>query len=630
MFAILAALLPASSLGAAIPSAKEHTNTLGMKFIHIKPGEFLMGQGAEPPHSREEWLNRDWDEAPDHKVTISKGFYMAACETTNLQYEQFDPKHKKYRRKPDDGRADVDTDNEPVTFITWHEARDFCAWLSNNEGKSYRLPTEAEWEYCCRAGTRSLYSTGDTIQPDQANFGVTAEGKRLTTVPVGTYKPNPWLLHDMHGNVAEWCLDIYGPYESGQQTDPLGRESGDVRVVRGWSFQSTKPIDNKRFLRCANRSGQLPDDANRYTGFRVVIGEMPSSKLLPAIVQPYQRDVRQVPLRKAGLDPAKPFFKSYSKEGAGPLMANDSWGPIFNKWNHFSAICVCPNDDLLAVWYTTVNESGRECSQAVSRLRAGAEKWDPVCSFFTIPDVNCHAPVLFTAGKRIYHFFTQSLNGWDDASNGMRFSDDSGATWSPARIILPRTDADALSQPCSCIKTKDGTLVLACDGDNHKDERFLISKDDGKTWRVAKGDIRKSSGRKYVIHPALFQREDGAILTYMRGQNPMPVAISKDLGETFEVAPTGFPGIGSGQKAAVLKLQSGAVLLCSMDRTKELVGGVTFAALSLDDGKTWPHIKKVEGTGGYMSLAQFQDGLIYLNGTQMQIVAFNEAWIKEK
>src|SRR5205085_11973537 len=122
------------------------------------------------------------------------------------------------------GRDGIATaDAEPVVFVTWQQAADVCARLSKQEGKPYRLPTEAEWEYACRAGTTTLFHTGDALTPEQANLGVGREGKPLKTVPVGSYKPNAWGLYDMHGNVAEWCLDWHGPYAAGEQTDPVGR-----------------------------------------------------------------------------------------------------------------------------------------------------------------------------------------------------------------------------------------------------------------------------------------------------------------------------------------------------------------------------------------------------------------------
>jgi Neuraminidase (sialidase) len=344
---------------------------------------------------------------------------------------------------------------------------------------------------------------------------------------------------------------------------------------------------------------------------------------------PYQKNVKQSPAPKEGPDPKKPYHVKYALDKNNPTIPKDSWGPIFSNHNHYSAVCVCPNGDVLACWYTCVSESGRELAQACSRLRAGSDKWDEACLFFDVPDVNDHAPVLFCDGKRIFHFCTQSFFGWDFASNIVRWSDDNGVTWSQPRIMLTRDDPDRLSQPCSAFQTKDGTLVLACDGDNHVDERLMISKDRGQSWKVAKGDMRKTVG-KYAIHPAVVPTADGAILSFLRGPHPIPVLTSKDWGDTWEAKTTPFPGIGTGQKIAAMRLASGAILMCSQDNKKTVVdGGGTYAALSLDDGKTWPHVRKVEGVGGYMSVAQAPNGVIYLFGTRMGCAAFNETWLRE-
>jgi formylglycine-generating enzyme required for sulfatase activity len=629
----IVALVTALATGADLPAGKEFTNSIGMKLVRIEAGSFVMGQGDGPPQTRADWDGRDADESPAHKVTIGKAFYLGVTEVTNAQYEQFDPEHKRVRGK---GGASK-TDNEPVTYVTWQQAVDFCNWLTKKEGRPYRLPTEAEWEYACRAGTTTAYQTGDTLTSQQANFGVTPDGaKKATTVAVGSYPANAWGLFDMHGNVAEWCHDWYGPYEAGEQADPVGRADGHARVVRGWSYLPASHAKGAaRFCRSANRSGHLPEDANRCTGFRVVLGDLPATKPLPVAAPPlHQQNVKQglAPKDGPGPDPAKPYFVDFRKDGKLPVVAPNSWGPIYSSWNHFSTVCVCPNGDVLAVWYSTVQEEGRECAHAASRLRAGSDQWDPPSFFFGVPDVNTHAPVLLSDGKRLYHFGTQSLAGWDNSSDIMRWSDDSGATWSKPKIILARDEPNNMSQPCSAFVAKDGKLVLAVDGDfGHRDERVLISADRGQTWKVGAGDLRKAAG-KYAIHPAVVQQDDGAYLAFLRGPEPMPAFVSKDFGETWQPKTAPFPGIGVGQKAAALKLASGALLLASFDNKKMLVGGGTFVALSPDDGKTWPHVRKVEGPGGYMSLAQGQNGVIYLfgpRGSRIDCVAFNEAWLKE-
>jgi hypothetical protein len=217
----------------------------------------------------------------------------------------------------------------------------------------------------------------------------------------------------------------------------------------------------------------------------------------------------------------------------------------------------------------------------------------------------------------------------------MRTSDDNGATWSRPRIILTREDPRTMSQPCSAFLARNGKLVLAVDGDfSHRDERVMLSADRGKTWKVAGGDLRQAAGA-YAIHPAVVQRDDGAFLAFLRGPRPMPAFVSRDEGESWERLPTPFPGIGVGQKAAALKLASGALLLCSFDSKREMFGGKrgewpsTFAALSYDDGKTWAHVRPVRGPRGYLSLAQAPNGVIYLMGSRMTCAAFNEAWLKE-
>ena len=512
-------------------------------FLRLEAGEFTMGEGEAPPRTREEWKLREWDEAPAHRVKISRGFEIGASEVTNAQFRVFDPSHK-------------GPDAEPATRISWAQA------VAYADHFGVRLPTEAEWEYARRAG------------------------------------------HPLGARVAEWCLDWYGPYAPGEQVDPVGRAGGIARVVRG----------GKGVERPSYRAAYLPDDANRLTGFRVVRGGRPSTSPL-ALPAP-----EVLPAATPRAAPPSPCFIDFGKEKRGPSIPKESWGPVFSAWNHFAAVCVCPNGDVLAAWYTTVSEEGRELAQASSRLRAGADRWEAVELFFDVPGVNDHAPVLLRKGDRIYHFFTQSLRGWDDASDYLRVSEDSGATWSAPRLMLSRDDPRRMSQPCSAFAAPDGTLLLAADGDGHRDERVLRSADGGATWELGNGDLRKAAGGN-AIHPAIAPRGDGAILAFLRGPKPMPMLTSTDRGETWEAGTTPFPGIGVGQKAAALRLASGALLLLSFDRGP-------FAALSLDDGRTWPDVRKFGGVDGYLAAAQAPDGLIYVVGSKMSCVAFDEAWVR--
>ncbi|HZZ73157.1 MAG TPA: SUMF1/EgtB/PvdO family nonheme iron enzyme [Pirellulales bacterium] len=628
-WAIFLCCLGCASWGVAADEPPENLkNSLGIALVRLAAGEFMMGDPHGPPRSRDEWELRNFDESPAHRVTIRHAFYLGVNEITNAEFENFAPGHRTRN-----GRArEEGSDQLPVTNVTWQEAVDFCAWLSEQEGRPYRLPTEAEWEYACRpVELKTVDLTKLEAITREGNFGLSKSGgKQSGPLRVGSYDTDARGLNDMHGNVAEWCADWYGPYAAEPQTDPVGRADGYARVVRGGSFLTAADKQELRKQYPATyRAGLLPDDANLATGFRIVLGAAPTTKPLPVVLSSYQKEVRQEPAKAVREASTQPFFKNFTREKKNPTIPDETWGPIFSKWNHFTACCACPNGDILAVWYTTVSESGRELAQAASRLRAGAEQWDEASLFFDVPGVNDHAPVLLCSGKRIFHFCTQSLRSWDDATDIVRWSDDNGVTWSQPRIMVGRDDPQAMSQPCCALRTKRGELVVACDGDGHRDERLVISRDDGRTWRVAKGDMRLAVHGQYAIHPTLFERNDGQLGAFLRGPNPLPMLVTADLGETWTAGKTPFSGITTGQKAAALKLRSGALLLCSFDRGKQLFGSTTFAALSLDEGATWAHVRPLPDVSGYLSVTQAADGVIYVFGSRQTCVAFNEPWIKE-
>ncbi len=390
-------------LGPQTPAGKTFTNSLGMRLVRIEAGEFAMGTPNTPLPERitieqekqqRIWLpaEGDYDERPLHRVRITRPFYMGVCEVTNRQYEAFDRLHVHLR-----GKKGFSIDNdEAVVFVNWHEAKAFCDWLSRKEGLPYRLPTEAEWEYACRAGTTTPFWTGETLpevfarNPRNSWYPdpLRSQGRQeVVALTVGKTPANPWGLFDMHGNVEEWCGDWYGPYEPGSKTDPVGRADGDFKVTRGGSHGTVG-----YYLRSANRSGTVPEDRSWLIGFRVVIGEAPAGEPLPVPESElYQRDVAQdVPTDVAkGPDPAKPYFRGPRRYVKIP---DDSRGRLFSGHNHDPAIVACPNGDLLAIWYTTVTEQGREVAMAASRLRYGREEWDAASPFWDAPDRNDHAP----------------------------------------------------------------------------------------------------------------------------------------------------------------------------------------------------------------------------------------------
>jgi RNA polymerase sigma factor (sigma-70 family) len=250
----------------------EITNSLKMKFRLIPRGRFRMGS------PREEQGRGDDEE--QHEVEITRPFYLGIYTVTEAEYTRLmgaNPSHEW-----DDGTErlmkGLDTSRFPVTRVSWHDAVAFCAKLSSlpaekKARRTYRLPTEAEWEYACRAGTTTVFHCGNSLSSEQANcngnypyrtapWGPTLD-QRTT---VGSYKPNPWGLYDMHGNVWQWCSDWYSKdYHEDTRRDPRGPESGVHRVMRGGVWNLTAEV-----CRSAKRIHDVPGARATCTSFRVV------------------------------------------------------------------------------------------------------------------------------------------------------------------------------------------------------------------------------------------------------------------------------------------------------------------------------------------------------------------------
>ena len=233
-------------------------NTIGMEFVLIPAGQFMMGS---PPHEP----GRDLDERL-HRVTFTRPFYLQTTEVTQGQWQKvmgYNPSQFK--------NCGSDC---PVEMVSWDEVQELISRLNQLEGThAYRLPTEAEWEYACRAGTETPFYTGTCISTDQANYngkrampGCLAGENRDKTVPVRSFAPNPWGLYEMHGNVWEWCQDGYQKkYPKEDVTDPMGPSSGVIKVLRGGSWYSRQHL-----IRSAHRRQDMPDYRSHTIGFRLV------------------------------------------------------------------------------------------------------------------------------------------------------------------------------------------------------------------------------------------------------------------------------------------------------------------------------------------------------------------------
>jgi sulfatase modifying factor 1 len=267
-----------------------------LEMVLVPAGTFIMGDN-----------NGLDDEKPAHKVTITKPFYLGRCEVTVEQFRRF-VEATGYATDADKGtgfqgafgwdRATMDfkmneefswqntgfaqSDSHPVVNVSWNDAMEFCSWLGRKEGKTYRLPTEAEWEYACRAGTTTSYFHGNDTkglekvanvadaafvsQFPELEGAIRANDGHAYTSPVGSFSPNAFGLRDMHGNVWEWCADWYDPefYAISPTNDPVGPVAGGERVYRGGGW-----FNCARGFRSASRSGSQPENRNLTLGFRV-------------------------------------------------------------------------------------------------------------------------------------------------------------------------------------------------------------------------------------------------------------------------------------------------------------------------------------------------------------------------
>ena len=233
---------------------------LSTNWVQLKPGAFTLGSPSQD-------ADRGSDESPPTQVTITQGFWMHRHEVTQGEYLAL------MRTNPAAFTGDL---NRPVERVSWQEAVNYCVKLTVQEqqagrlprGYVYRLPTEAEWEYACRAGATTRFGYGDDPQYSAlGQYAWSAANGGDKTHPVAHKKPNAWGLYDLHGNVWEWCLDWYAPsYPGGKAADPTGAKSGLKRVVRGGCWNNPAAV-----CRAANRNAYPPGRRSNGVGFRVVL-----------------------------------------------------------------------------------------------------------------------------------------------------------------------------------------------------------------------------------------------------------------------------------------------------------------------------------------------------------------------
>lgn len=640
------------------------------EMTEIPAGSFIMGG----PGSGE-----NFDESPEHRVIFSAPFRMSVTEITNAQYEMFDPSHKALRGH----YWDISTeDDEAVAMVSWEDASAYCVWLSARTGKNYRLPTEAEWEYACRAGSDTDFWTGAEL--DSLCMRNQKVMRNLKKVPLtaGTTPANPFGLKEMHGNVEEWCLDWYGPYSAQDQTDPCGPSDGLYRVARGGSHST--PV---RYLRSCNRMAALPQDRHSQIGFRVVESDAALNHYDLDVPVPENMDgVSQKTASWKKTSARKPVFMEPKVFVKSPAESSAAYTPFYSH-NHQPAITWCDNGDLLAIWFSCDDEKGREQVVLASRLRKGEEEWEDASVFLHIPDRNVTGSSLLNDGNgKLWHFNGVANSGdWQNLALTLRTSVDNGRTWSRPELIEPE-HAKRHQVIAGPIITSDGKMIQTCDagpGGGPEGTSVHISSDGGKTWSdpwngedMVKPEDGGCGPSIAGIHGAIVELSDGRLMTVGRGVGirgkdgklHLPQSFSADGGRTWTYrAMPDFLPIWSGQRVTMRRLAEGPIMLVSftghpdkgkgesygMEFTgpdgKTFTGYGMFVALSFDDGMTWPVRRLVTDgvrrsmdggawtrgftmdaahaeTKGYLASVQTPDGMIHLISSRNHY-CFNLAWI---
>lgn len=634
--------------------------------VRIPAGRFRMGSDKPLPdsilpgdrYSTLSYLKQgDADELPVHSVLIGSGFEISATEVTADAFRLFDPAYR-----PTVGSV-------YATGVSWHDAVEYCRWLSRMTGKTYRLPTEAEWEY------------------------VTLLQEKNPALGVRNLKSGP----------AEWCLDWYGPYLEGSEKDPVGPSTGLTKVIRGGGLDRNSAF----FLRSTNRASMPPsfpperhhastdrlaalspavmmnrgedtagrlgkeqlyqnfvrqsrnNQGNHEIGFRVVHSDAVLRQRRGEAVFPLSGVKLRQPEQRQGSD--RPWYRIRE---VLPTPMDDSPDSVLTflpvlglpagllSHNHSPAMEVMPNGDVLMVIYTSVSETTHDVKLMVSRLRFGARSWDPPAIMVDCADANDHAPLLWQDADTTWLFWG---NNKYEASFPFQWtrSFDFGQTWEEVRYPVFRTPVlEHSAQPItSAFRDAAGTIYIGSDGVGSASVLWR-SEDNGRTW-VDPG------GRTQGRHSAFLPLKDGRILA-IGGKNShfegaMPKFLSSDGGASWTVERTPFMPLGSGQRPSAIRLRSGRILVSGdLDsRMGKLPDSLVrlprnrgcYLAYSDDEGAHWS-FKMLPGsqlgntddkdrqfrTLGYSVMRQGPNGNIHLLATVVHPVLhyeFNEAWLSD-
>jgi sulfatase modifying factor 1 len=451
-----------------------------------------------------------------------------------------------------------------------------------------------------------------------------------------------------------------------------------MKMFRKWGL----PIIVLGMMGCSVTKNQISNGSKTYKYFDVeekegaVVKVVPISDVTtPLWAKAISRKKWNWAAKKS--DPAIPYF-----EGPVPftLPPAEGSGEPFYTHNHQPSIAWLDNGDLMAIWFSTNKESGTEMTVLASRLRAGAKSWDPSSEFFKGKNRNMTGSAIFNDGMgKLYHFNgmgAENAKGWDNLAVLLRTSSGNGISWTAPKAIAP--EIKGRHQVIhGTIKTDDGIMIQACDATPRGSggTALLMSKDGGATWEdPGKGkpvkpfvDGGMGDGTIAGIHGGVVALKNGGLLAFGRSDNinnHMPMSISNDLGKTWTYLASPFPPISSGQRLVLKRLNNGAILLVSFthhpkgkgggmnfsdENNKEFLGTGMYAALSYDEGKSWP-VRKLLTPGkgeydggawtgtfqtsdtkaepmGYLAITQSPDDIIHLISSRLHY-RFNVKWLE--
>jgi len=564
------------------------SKNVSLELIWIPAGAFEMGQMPNEPDA---YPNK---ETPRHAVTLSDGFWMGKYEVTKEQWRVV------MGTAPWQGKKYAGDDSKsPANYITWDDAQQFLAKLSQLTGKPFRLPTEAEWEYACRAGTKTRFYWGDDPRYEQIEHQAWWRGNALISAvkcarPVGLMPPNPWGLYDMSGNVSEWCQDWHWFYCSGPATNPVGPATAAHRVLRGGSW-----LDIGGFCRSSRRDHETPEAAHSQIGFRVVCGPTP------------------VP------EPGWPEFIDVFTAGADGV----------NTYR-IPSLLVAPDGSLLAFCEARkqAQTDASPTDMVLKRSPDGGRSWLPMQTLaagFGDEALMNPCPVADGATNTILLLCMQA-NARGPFHNQLYQlrSSDNGQTWSaPINIENQvRNYNDTFTPgPGVGIQLQNGRLVIPgyMGGINEETEEefyscVMFSDDHGETWTLG-APVAQLSDESQAV-----ELTDGTLMLNMRGgmgKSCRAVSLSQNGGETWsrfywDPALNECPCQASIIRYSLAEeAHRDRILFANPDNAGEKFGILERTQmaikLSYNEGQTWPVERIIHpGPASYSSLVRLPDGAI--------------------